>query len=373
VQGLADSADSLLDMSSVSKLAVLGLALAPWIGRAQTDAGPWRFIPPNAKALISVDWSRIRKSHVGTLLREKWVDGAGIPGTEFLDDADRFLISSTGRPADQPDAEAPMLIVVTGHFDLAKVRTALAQHRVKPQMYNSFQVYRQQGKDAKDLAFALLNPQTILIGDSRSVFASLDRSAFPAAEPAAGSLLTRVADMDSSYDAWAIVNTPDILGGDRLTALLSGSDSDVDARGFEFGVSLRNGLAADVSLMFGSDSVAKSMATELSRMVKLAVKGKLGDPALADLEKRLKFAAQGSVTKLTLRLSPQELEKNAQIFTASRKQPAAGVPEIRPVVKQDQPVAAKVEPPVPPKPEKKVIRIEGLDDGPREIPYQEDH
>ncbi len=360
-------------MSSASKLALLGLVLAPLIGRAQTDSGPWRFIPPNAKALISIDWSRVRKSHVGTLLREKWVDDAGVPGSEFLDEADRFVISSTGRAADQPDAEAPMLIVVAGHFDLAKVRTALAQHRVKPQMYNSLQVYRQQGKDAKDLAFALLNPQTILLGDSRSVFASLDRSAFPAAEPAAGSLLARVADMDASYDAWAIVNTPDILGGDRLTALLSGADSDVEARGFEFGVSLRTGLAADIALTFGSDAVAKSMATELSRITKLVVKDKLGDPALADLEKKLKFAAQGSVAKLTLRLTPQEFEKNAQIFAASRKQPAPGVADIRPVVKAQQPVAARIEPTVPPKPEKKVIRIEGLDDGPREIPYQENH
>jgi len=43
--------------------------------------------------------------------------------------------------------------------------------------------------------------------------------------------------------------------------------------------------------------------------------------------------------------------------------PAAGVPEVRPVVKSS--------PAPPPPPEKRVIRIEGLDSGPREIPYKD--
>jgi len=361
-------------MPRVSKFLALVLGLAPMIATAQTEAGPWRFVPPNSKAVISVDWSRIRKSHVGTLLRERWIDGAGVPGTEFLDSADKFLMSSSGKVSD--DSEAPLLVVVSGHFDLAKVRTVLAQHRVKPQKYGESLVYRPQGKNAKDMAFALLDAQTILIGDSRSIFAALDRSAFPAAQPAPGSIAARAPDMDSTYDAWAIVNGPDVLGSDRLAALLSGADTDADARGFEFGLSLRSGLAADVTLMFGSESTAKAMSGELSRMLKLAIKDKLGEPALLDLEKRIKFAAQGSVAKLTLRLTAQELEKNAQIFTASHKTPDPGVAQIRPVVKAEQPgpvvtPIAKLD--TPAKPEKKVIRIEGLDDGPREIPYNENH
>lgn len=364
-------------MRCVSKFVALVLGLAPMLATAQTEPGPWRFVPSNSKALIGVDWSRVRKSHVGTLLREKWIDGAGVPGTEFLDSADRFLISSTGKASDEGDA--PLLVVVTGHFDLAKVRTVLAQHRVKPQKYGESLVYRPQGKNAKDLAFSLIDAQTILIGDSRSIFAAVDRAAFPAAQPAAGSIASRAVDMDASYDAWAIVNGSDVLGSDRLAALLSGADTDADARGFEFGLSLRSGLAADVSLMFGSDSTAKAMSGELSRMLKLAIKDKLGEPALLDLEKRIKFTAQGSVAKLTLRLTPQELEKNAQIFTASHKTPDPGIAQIRPVVKSEQPGAAKpvaaptakLAPPL--KSEKKVIRIEGLDDGPREIPYNENH
>ncbi len=357
-------------MSPISKLAAVALGLLPAFGIAQTDPGPLRFIPANSKALVSVDWSRIRTSHIATILREKWVAQAAVPGSEFLDDADRFLISSPGKNAGDPEAQAPLLIVVAGHFDLAKIRSVLAQHRVRPQQYNSVQVYRPQGKDAKDLAFVLLDSRTILIGDSRSIFACLDRAAFPSEAPAPDALVTRAADMDSSYDAWAIVNTPGALGADRLTELLRGSDTDVEAQGFEFGLSLRNGLAVDYTLMLGSDAAAKQMAAELSRIIKLAVKDKLGEPALVDLEKKMKFTAHGSLAKLTVRLTAQELEKNAQIFAASHKQPVAaqaatGLAQVRPVVKPDP------APPTPP--EKKVIRIEGLDGGPREIPYQENH
>jgi hypothetical protein len=370
-----------------SKLTLLILTLAPVIAQAQTETTLWRFVQPNAKALISIDWSHIRKSHIGTMLREKFVDGnpdASVPGAEFLDDADRFVISSPGQNPDDPTAEAPMLIAVSGHFDLAKVRTVLARHGAKPQKFNSWQVYRPQGKDAKDLAFVLLDAQTILIGDSRSIFASLERSAFPAPAPEADSVLARAADMDANYDFWAIIPGTDALVGDRLSALISGHEMGSEAKSFEIGVSLRNGLTADVSLGFENETDAKTMSSELSKIVKLAAKDNLGEPAVRDLEKRLKFTAQGALAKLSLRMTPQELEKNAQIFEASHKHPAASVAEIRPAVKQESatpkpaadkpeaatPKLAAAKPEPPPKP-KMVIRIEGLDDGPREIPYQE--
>ncbi|HLG96817.1 MAG TPA: hypothetical protein VKX49_10945 [Bryobacteraceae bacterium] len=350
--------------SKLFKLAALALSVLPGTILGQSDAaGPWRFVPPNAKAVVSIDWAHIRKSHVAAMAREKWVNGATVPGSEFLDDADRFIVTSVGRTADDPNAEAPLLIVVSGHFDLVRVRAVLTEHKAKPQKYNAYQVYRPQGKDAKDLAFTLVDAQTILIGDSRSMFACLDRTSFPQGEPAAGSLASRAADKDSSYDVWAIVNTPGALGGDRLTALLSGSDGDVAIQGLEFGLALRNGLAAETTLTFNSDSVAKRMSSELSRMFKMAVKDKIGEPALVDLEKKMKFTTEGSAVKISVRLTAQELEKNSQIFAASHKAPAPGIAQVRPVVKP--------EPPPPAKPEKKVIRIEGLDDGPREIPYQD--
>jgi hypothetical protein len=345
-------------------LSRVSLLLAPMIAGAQTDPGPWRFVDPGAKAVISVDWKRVSRSPLGVMLRERWINpgaGAAIPGIEFLDDVDRFLVSSPGGDASDETAEAPLLVVAIGRFDLANIRRFLLAHRTKPQQFNSFQVYRPQGKNAKDLAFVLFDPQTILIGDSHSIFGSLERSVFQHAAPQPNSMLARVPEMDANYDAWALVSDASALGSNRFTDLLAAAGMDAETRGFEAGISLRSGLAADITVMLSSDDAAKNMATEVSRIVRLAAKDKSGEPFLQDLERKLKFASEGSRVRISLRLTTPELEKNAQLFAASRKRAPAPPPDIRPLAK-----AAPASPP-----EKQVIRIEGLDGGTREIPFHQ--
>jgi len=345
---------------------VTGLLLAaPVLAPAQTDPALWRFIQPNAKAIISIDWKHVRQSHVGTMLREKWVDtNATIPGVEFLNDVDRFLISSGGSDAGNEASEPPVLIVVRGHFDLPSVRKLLLTHGAKAQAFNSVQVYRPQGKNSKDMAFVLLDPQTIIIGDARSVFAAVDRIAVPGSAADASPVLARATVMDATYEVWALITTPGALANDRLMGLLSGGEVGSNALSYEVGFSFRNGLIADASVQFESDSAAKRLASELHKMLKMAIKDKMGEPAMLDLEKKLKFTAEGNMVKIAMRVTQQELENNAQIYAATHKQPAPALAEVRAVVK-----AASE----PAKPVKRVIRIEGLDEGTREIPYKPDH
>lgn len=328
--------------------------------RGQTDPALWRFVPPDAQALISIDWKTLRQSPLGTLLRDQLADmnpGAAMPGLQFLNDVDRVLISSQGRNPEAPGGEAPTLIVVRGHFNLADVRKVLADHGARPQAFNSFQVYRPQGRNARDMAFVLLDAETILIGDARSIFASLERSAAPAAADE-NSLLARAADMDSRYQIWALMSGVQALASDRLMGLLAGGDLGSVARAFEAGVSLHNGLSADIALRFLSEPEARSMASELSKIMKLAAKDKTAAAGLPELEKKLKITADGPNARISLRLSPQELERSARLFAEARRHAPAPVAEARPVL------------PPPSKPEKQVIRIEGLDDGPREIPIK---
>ena len=139
--------------------AILPILLAPVIAHAQTDPALLRFVPNDAKALISIDWKRVRQSPVGTMIRQKWVDGSAIPGVELLNDIDRVVISSQGRnPVDAPSPaeDAPMLIAVGGHFDLAEVREILSTQGAKPQMFDNVQVYRPQGTSGKEMGFLVL-------------------------------------------------------------------------------------------------------------------------------------------------------------------------------------------------------------------------
>jgi hypothetical protein len=221
------------------------------------------------------------------------------------------------------------------------------------------------------MAFVPLDSQTILIGDAHSVFSGLERSAFPQPAPDANSLLARAPALDTSYDVWALMSSPGVLASDRLMDLFTGGELGAEARSVEVGFSLRNGLSADTAVMFQSELAAKRMASELARLLKMAIKEKMGEPAMLDMEKKLKVASDGALVKIALHMTQQELDKNAQIFAATHKPsavlPAAPVAELRPVAKPAPPAP----PPPPPKPENKVIRIEGLDEGTREIPYKQ--
>jgi hypothetical protein len=368
-------------------LVIPGLVRAQATPHSQPAPSLWRFVDPNAKAVISIDWARIRDSQAGVMARDKWMKAGAlpalsIPGLELLDEIDRVLISSPGNPAagaqlsgqsagqsETPSADesaqAPVLFAIHGHFKPGQVRQVFARFGAKSQSYNSFQVYRPQGKQGKDMACVLFDDETILFGDARSVFAALDRNQFtasaPEAPPAAGSIAARAAAMESNYDFWVIMDATEILSNDSVAALLRGGEWASEAQGFEAGVSLRAGLAADVTVRFSSDAVAKRVTGELTRLMNTASRDRATDRQLQDIAKKLKFNVDGSAAKISLRLTEQDVEKSAQAWATARK-----VAPPSPRFTVDRTAA-----PVPVKPPAKppVIRIEGLDDGPREIPY----
>jgi hypothetical protein len=369
-------------MLRLRALLAFPLFLAPVMGNAQTpapsDATAWRFADPEAKALIGIDWARIRQSQAGTMIREKWLatgGAAGLPGMELLDDVDRVLISSPGINPLGDSAEAPILIAIQGHFDAAKVHQVFARLGAKPQSYNSFQVYRPQGHtaqgEAKNTAWVLFDAGTILYGDARSVFAALDRNQFAASSPASGPLFARAAELNAGYDFWVIMDAAELVSNDQVAALFRGGEWAAEAQGFEAGVNLRTGLAADITVRFSSEAAAKHITAELTRLIGLVAKDKSRGSQMQEIAKKLKFNLDGSAAKIALRLSEQELEKSTAAYAASRKEaaqaavavadPAPGLP---PVPTSSPAAPAKAAPNKP-----AVIRIEGLDEGPREIPF----
>jgi hypothetical protein len=129
----------------------LALLVAPLfaqdVAHPQSDASLWRFVHPNAKAVIGIDWGHIRQSQAGTLIREKLIPLGALPGfprLEFLDSVDRFLFSTPGIKAsddsqdDSPGSvgQTPLIVAVHGRFDGAQVRQLFKQLGAKPQAYN---------------------------------------------------------------------------------------------------------------------------------------------------------------------------------------------------------------------------------------------
>jgi hypothetical protein len=348
------------------------LASSPASGQAsgQSDPARWRFVYPGAKALIGVDWARIRQSPAGAMIREKWLTTdslASIPGIELLNDIDRVLISSPGTNSPDDSAESPILVALRGHFDAARVRQVFIHLGAKAQSYNSFQVYRPQSKvDDRETAWVLFDAETILYGDAPSVFAALDRNQFvqasPQSSPAPGSVVARAGEMDANYELWAIMDATEILSSDPIATLFRGGEWAPEAQGFEAGVNLREGLAAEVTVRFSSEATAKRMTAELTRVMNLAARDRSSGAEMRDIARKFKFSLDGSATRISLRLTQQELEKTADAFAESRKAPAqlAG-----------NAAAIMPTPANPPSGKPGMIRIEGLDEGTREIPYED--
>jgi len=324
--------------------------------QGQTDARLWRYLHPDAKAVIGVDWSRFQQSVIWTILQQR-MGALPLPVLPFLKDIDRIVLSSPGAP-EAGKQEAPILIAVHGHFAPDSVRKALVDMGAHKQTYGKFTIYRPKGKAAgQDLGFLIVDPQTVLIGDLGSLCAAVDRSEFTPVTP--GPTLARAAELDATNDFWAVISNPNVLASERLQGFLAGDDLSELGRGLEFGLSFRDGFALNVSLKTGSEAMAKHLVDQISQAIKLSLKDKPTNPALAEMGKKLKVVAAGDTVSMNLHLTRDEVERSSRLYQASlRNAPPKPL------------VPLNLDLPTPPKPEEKmVIRIDGLDGGPREVPF----
>ncbi|HEX5228548.1 MAG TPA: hypothetical protein VFW44_12590 [Bryobacteraceae bacterium] len=348
--------------------------LAHGVARGESYPALWRFVGPDAKVLIGIDWARVRQSPAGAMIREKWIPQnklAGFPALGLLDSVERILVSSGGNDAPGDDAEdaansgeMPILIAIQGHFEAARVRELFEHAGAKRQAYESFQVYRPQSKQNGGMAFVFFDPQTILYGQAPAVFAALDRNRYaaPPESPAAGSMAARAAALEAKYEIWAMLDAGEVLSDDGIANLFGAEAFGESAHGFEAGLNLHAGLDADFIVHFTSEEVAKRMTADISRAVAMAAKDKTVDTQAQNVARKLKFSVDGSAARISLRLNEQEFERTAEVLTGTGlggKQMAAKA-ELNP----GPAPAAAVAPSGP-----QVIRIEGLDEGPREIPY----
>ena len=319
----------------------------------QTDTGLWRYAHPNAKALIGIDVEQVRKSQMAEQFRTQ-VKAAkfpmSFPGMEFLNAVDRVIISSPGRVTDNPKEEPPVLIAVRGHFDLVKLRQALVKSGAKPQAFQSLTIYRPQEKANSDFGFAPLDSETLLIGDANSLFQTIERlKQTPEQSP---SILQRARQLDSQYEFWAILTMPPAA---MASSRVPFAEALQNLTGLEAGFSVRDGLAFQITLNALTEAAAKEIGAHVLKLVRLAAKDKEMHPEFSGFDKKLKVAVDNTSVQLGLKLDAQEMARLAKALEKNRMQ--------RPG--QAQAVLAPK-----PQPVKQVIRIEGLDDGPREIPVQ---
>lgn len=349
----------------LTRIVALLVCLCPF-SSAQTDAALWRFVHPNAKALIGIDVQRILKSRVASEMSAQ-LRAMPLPldlpvafsSMNLLNSIDRVILSSPGRNDGDTKAEPPLLIAVSGRFEPVKLGRMFIKGGAKPQAFKSVTIYRPQDKANSDFGFVILNSQVLLIGDVSSLCETIDR--LETGTPTPARIVERARDMDIAYDFWAILlGPPSAMASERFPmADLAGK-----LKGFEAGIAVRDGIAMDVNLNAASELVAKEMAAQFSKMIHLVAKDHQNHPQFAGIDRRLKMSVERADLKFALRLDEKEVARMAKSFDAAHARRDALTANAHALSPSVTPL-----PVPPPPPQKQVIRIQGLDDGPREIPY----
>ena len=335
--------------------------LACFIATTFAENADWRFIHPDAKVFIGVKVQRLLQSPIAAQIGNELQgvnlpEVSGIPGRELFREVDELFLSSPGPAPDAaPDAQPPLLIRVTGHFEMPKVEAFLRQSGAHLQLYLKHRVYRHRGDG--DMAATLLDSHTLLIGDAPSLFAALERLDWSADATPRNPLLARAIELDATSDVWMVSDSePSSFSQLSQFPLLDG------IRGMELAANVNEGLAFQLALNTDSPDAAARLALALNQLLAMAMKGHFSSPDVAAAVKNLHFAVDEASVRLKVTIGPEEMKKAiASLHREIEKQ--AQVAALR----HTAPSAAPAQPAAPP--ERQYIRIDGLDGGPREIPY----
>ncbi|HEV1284730.1 MAG TPA: hypothetical protein VNU44_05445 [Bryobacteraceae bacterium] len=318
----------------------LAFLLVVAFASAQSHPSWWTYASPEATALVGIDWQDVRTSPFADPIEaELWGD-LGFPDLPCLHNARQILISS-------PE----LLALASGNFPVAALRDQAAKRGLKAMTYRNIDMWFATEKGA--LSIARFSDQLVIIGDAKALQAAVDRSMSDSKNYSP--LLARAAQF-AQKDLWVVASQlPDDLAN-RFVPL------DTEAQSFEGSVSVRNGLEMEAVLSAASAQQATASAEKLRKAV----------PALPAIARGLQVTAEDDAIFLSLAASREQIVAAlrgpdpvpAPVETIRMETPK-GVEQI--VIEKPEPpkpLAVAVEKPVE-KPQ--VIRIFGLDDGPREI------
>jgi hypothetical protein len=316
---------------------------------AQSHPGWWTYASPDATALVGIDWHALRPSPFADAVREELGTGLGFPALDSLDQANQILVSS---PA--------LLAVATGSFAAPALGQEAKAKGFRAATYKNVNVWIAPQPGV--LSIALMSPQIVLLGSSKTLEDAIDRATDLAAqegETARASkrkyspLLARAAQFARYTDLWVVSSRlPDPLASSFVPL-------EVETRGFEGWVSAQNGLRLEAVLLASSKEEALVIAEHLRGTF-----SGLTSPA-----RGIEIHVDSDEVGLSLTLTPEQF--NASLKNAPAPPVASPAAEVASIASPLPGVVPGVA--LPPQEEKpkqpQVIRIVGLDEGPIEIPF----
>jgi hypothetical protein len=295
-----------------------GLLFGAVTAAAESHPAWWRYASPEATALVGIQWEHVRSSPFAAAISGELSGdgGLGFPDLNCVKEARQILISSP-----------VLLAAAAGNFPEALVREQAVRKGLKPRLYREIEIWVTPGKDT--LSIARISDQLVLLGRVTNLQDAIDRSLLEDANRGYSPLLARAARY-AQDDLWVVAAAlPDELAG-RFVPI------EAEAEGFEGFVSLQGGLRLGAALSASSEEAAAKLAETLQQMA----------ASLPPLARGIDVRVDQKSVTMAIAVSEEQL--------------LAGLRPTTPAEPQPRPLAVKPAGP-------QVIRIVGLDDGPREI------
>jgi hypothetical protein len=286
------------------------------ITAGQSHPSWWNYVPPDATSLIGIQWEQLRTSIFADAIGAELSSAGslGFPDLPCLKEARQILIS-------YPE----LLAIATGSFPAAATREQAVRIGLKPAAFRGVELWIAANNS---LSVARVSDTVLLIGQRKTLEETIAGSLSDSIRRYSP-LLARGARLSQDWDLWiATSRMPDPLASVFVPL-------EIAADAFEGGVIARDSLQLGASYQMSSARQATAAAEKLRQDV----------PSFPWVAQGLQVLADDDAVLLTLYVGPEQL--------AASLRPADPVPEAPP-------------PPEPVAGGPRVVRIFGLDEGPRE-------
>lgn len=337
---------TLLPLFAILPLLALPLVAAPEL-ETRPEPSAWRFAHPDAQILAGADLFRLGQSPVGEKLRQRFLAAMG---PELSRHVQRLLVST----AFSPDGSAESILILSGPLNAARVKQMAAQGQAPIKNYKGVEVILPPSGSPDDTHFAIVDSQTALLGTRLGVAGAIDRSLrAPRPLSETNPLFSRAIDLGSNGEVWVLT--------DELPSGFGPTSWDAKAA-LELVLTVKQdvGLAIGIALPEPSQVEAALQPIETDRFAKSPSPYVLAAwlPKLSALRQASGFVLSGQLSELaTLEEFPSLAAALGLPIKPAIPQPRLEVTKVRP-----EPLPVVVPPVLR-------VRIEGLDDGPLEIPY----
>jgi hypothetical protein len=351
------------------------LAAAPAGQQPGMGDDPWRFVHPQAKWILGVDWARARNSAAAQILKRQFAgaesqvktSGFGLSAVVSLD---RIIASGISMDAAGGEAPQGLVVAIEGKLDRGLLRKELPPGTAVEKFLGA-DLYVPPKANPKEPLLAVVGDSLMLMGERAAL--KLILSGKGGARDA--DLYGRAARLASSSDIWMVASTPPDSPVKGQQDLLS------NLKQVELGVSLQEGLRLTALLAADSAESAQNLAGLMQFAGAFG-----GDDAASAWMRRLQVKMKGEELAMTLDIPAKELEEGIEagkgmVMQAGRQaldswlgaEPGAAPAGIRPAARGTG-IAGNAGgvvtlPAAEPEPKVRTIRITGAEEGPKEIQY----